>query len=391
MPVYLDHAASTPVVPAVAELLAGRYGEIGNASSVHQFGQQAKLRLEQARDRIAAAVDCHASEVLFTSGGTEANNLAIFGTFEQRNAAGDRPLLATLPTEHHAVLEAVDSLEQRAGARVAVIGVDTHGLPNLAEFEAFAEANQEQLALVTAMLANNETGVVVDVKAMAEICKRLQIPFHTDAVAAVGHLPVSFRDLGVSSLAFTGHKIGAPVGVGALLVARSAKLKPLFRGGNQERGIRPGTQDVIGAEALALATELAVSQLTEKRAHWELLRSQLIGGVMALVPEAVVAGLAEHSPLEARLSNIVDFIFPGCRGDALLFLLDSAGVAISNGSACSAGVSSASHVLAAMGYSEADASSCVRVSFGPETSHGEIEQVLLALQKVHPLAKQAGV
>jgi len=390
MAVYLDHAATTSVRPEVAAFLGESYGGSGNASSVHQFGQRAKLQLDSARERIAAAIGCHGSEVIFTSGGTEANNLAVFGLFEARNRGADRPIILTLPTEHHAVLEAVDALEARSGAEVVVVPVGPEGSPNLEWLAQFLDLNGDRVALLCAMLANNETGVLVDVAAIAEICKRLQIPVHTDAVAAVGHTTVNFAQLGVATLAFTGHKLGAPVGIGALIVARAAKVSPQLRGGNQERGIRPGTQDVLGASALALATEIAVSDLGANRANWEALRAQLIGGVMNAVPDAILVGATAESPETARLSNIVDFVFPGCAGDSILFLLDSSGVAISNGSACSAGVTSSSHVLTAMGYSEQDASACVRVSFGADTIEADIDAFLLALPEAHRRAKLAG-
>lgn len=390
MAVYLDHAATTPVRSEVAGFLAQAFGVSGNASSVHQFGQRAKLELEQARERIGAVLDCHPSEVIFTSGGTEANNLAVFGLFQARNKDADRPVVLTLPTEHHAVLEAVDSLEQNSGATVLTIPVGASGQPDLAWLDSVVDNRGAEIALVCAMVANNETGVVVDVAGIVEICKRLQIPVHTDAVAAVGHLPLSFRNLGVDTLAFTGHKLGAPVGIGALLVARAAKVTPRFHGGSQERGIRPGTQDVIGANALALAVELAAAELPANRANWEILRARLIDGVLAAVPEAVLVGVALDSTDTERLSNIVDFVFHGCAGDSLLFLLDSAGIAISNGSACTAGVTSASHVLVAMGYSQADASSCVRVSFGADTRESDIDAFLTALPEAHRRAKLAG-
>lgn len=390
MPVYLDHAASTPMRGEVRELLLAALAESGNPSSVHGFGQRAKLRLEEARDRIAGALGCDRAEVIFTSGGTEANNLAVFGLFEARNKSGERPIILCLGTEHHAVLEAAEFLESERGAEVHLIPVNTSGQPDLVWLSEALEVFGDRVALVSAILANNETGTVLDISAVTAVCKRLQIPVHSDAVAAVGHCQINFSESGLSTMALTGHKIGGPVGIGALIVGRSVALKQQLRGGSQERNLRPGTQDVAGAEALALAVELSVAELAQNRAHWEALRGRLIAGVVAAVPDAVLVGESADSPVGVRLSNIVDVVFPGCAGDSLLFMLDSAGVAISNGSACSAGVTSASHVLVALGYSNRDAASCVRVSFGRETTGADIDAFLAALPSAHAKAKLAG-
>ncbi|MEY2945866.1 MAG: hypothetical protein RL243_626, partial [Actinomycetota bacterium] len=245
------------------------------------------------------------------------------------------------------------------------------------------------VALVTAIYANNETGTIVDLPAIAELCKRLQIPLHTDAVAAVGHIEVNFRDLGVSSLAFTGHKLGAPIGVGVLLVGRDVQLCAQQFGGSQERAMRAGTQNVAGAEAIALAVDLAVGEVSANRAKWEILRAQLISTARLIAPDLIIGGDSSEDTRK-RLSNIVNLIFPGCAGDSMLFLLDSSGVAISNGSACTAGVATASHVLLAQGFSNRDAGSCVRVSFGATTSAADLDALLEALPEAYSKAKAAG-
>lgn len=390
MSVYLDHAASTPMRTEVRDILLAGLQESGNPSSVHQFGQRSKLRLEEARDRIAAAIGCDRAEVVFTSGGTESNNLAVFGLFSARNKGAERPIVLCLGTEHHAVLEAVEHLESARGAVVEIIPVSPEGHPDLTWLEQFLADNGQRVALVTAIWANNETGTIIDIPAIAEFCKRLQIPVHTDGVATVGHAPVNFSESGISTLALTGHKIGGPVGMGALIVGRAVALDQQARGGSQERGLRPGTQDVAGAVALAAAVELSVAELESNRSNWEQLRTRIIHGAMAAVPDVVLVGEALDAPVERRLSNIVNLVFPGCAGDSLLFMLDSAGVAISNGSACSAGVTSASHVLTALGYSKRDASSCVRVSFGRETTSEDIDAFLAALPSAYSKAKLAG-
>ncbi|MDE2409506.1 MAG: cysteine desulfurase [Actinomycetales bacterium] len=389
MPVYLDHAATTWVRPEVTDLLIEQMASAGNPSSVHAYGQAAKMRLEAARVRIAKALGCDHNEVVFTSGGTESNNLAILGLYEARNRRGQRPLIYFLGTEHHAVLEPIEHLEKFAGAEAREIPVDSAGHPDLDWLEADLLANADSAALVTAIYANNETGTIVNLPDIVALCKRLQIPVHTDAVAAVGHIDVNFRDLGASTLAFTGHKLGAPIGVGVLLVGRDVHLCAQQFGGTQERAMRAGTQNVAGAEAVALAVELAVGELAAHRITWEKLRDQLIDSAKRVAPDLVIGGDSSDDSSK-RLSNIVNLVFPGCAGDSLLFLLDSAGVAISNGSACTAGVATASHVLLAQGFSQRDAGSCVRVSFGATTTSQDLDALLSALPEAYSKAKAAG-
>ena len=389
MPVYLDHAATTSVRPEVTNLLIEQLVAAGNPSSVHAYGQAAKMRLEAARVRIAKALGCDHNEVVFTSGGTESNNLAVLGLYEARNRRADRPIIYFLGTEHHAVLEPIEHLERFSGAQARQIPVDSHGHPDLVWLASELDSNANSVALVTAIYANNETGTIVDLPAIAALCKRLQIPLHTDAVAAVGHIEVNFRDLGVSSLAFTGHKLGAPIGVGVLLVGRDVQLCAQQFGGSQERAMRAGTQNVAGAEAIALAVDLAVGEVSANRAKWELLRAQLISTARLIAPDLIIGGDSGEDTSK-RLSNIVNLIFPGCAGDSMLFLLDSSGVAISNGSACTAGVATASHVLLAQGFSNRDAGSCVRVSFGATTSAADLDALLEALPEAYSKAKAAG-
>lgn len=389
MVVYLDHAASTPVRPEVVTLVGALLGASGNPNAVHSAGQKTKAVLEQAREDIAALLGANRNEVIFTSGGTEANNLAVLGLFAARNASANRPLVLCLGTEHHAVLEAAEHLE-KTGATLVLIPVTQSGQPDSDWLESYLAEHHEQVALVAAIWANNETGTVINLPKIAQICKRFQVPVHSDAVAAVGHLEVDFGALGVDTLAFTGHKIGAPVGIGALLVARGSKVAPRAFGGSQERAIRPGTQDVVGAAAIAEALRLAVSELPGHRSEWERLRARLIRGVFEAVPGAQLAGEALDSSAELRIPNIVNLVFPGCAGESLLFLLDSAGVAISNGSACNAGVVGGSHVLQAMGWSVKDSQSAVRVSFGVSTTEADIDKFLAALPEAHRRALNAG-
>lgn len=389
MPVYLDHAATTWVRAEVANLLIEQLNRGGNPSSVHSFGQAAKMKLESARVRVAKSLGCDHNEVIFTSGGTESNNLAVLGLFEARNRRESRPTIYYLGGEHHAVLEPIEHLERHSGARAIAIPVDSSGHPDLPWLEAQLTEFAPDTALVSAIFANNETGTVIDLQSLTSLCKRFQIPVHTDAVAAVGHLSFTFADLGVSTLAFTGHKLGAPIGVGVLLVGRNVALSAQQFGGSQERALRAGTQNVGGAEALALATELSVAEIAENRERWETLRTMLIAASREIAKDLIVAGDSSDDQ-DRRLSNIVNLVFPGCAGDSLLFLLDSAGVAISNGSACTAGVATASHVLLAQGFSKRDAASCVRVSFGIGTTAADIEKFIGALAIAYPKAKAAG-
>lgn len=385
MPIYLDHAATTPVRPEVVALVAERLSNFGNPSSVHKFGQDARRQLEQAREEIARAINCDRNEVIFTSGGTEADNLAIKGLFASRNSDAERPVVISVGTEHHAVLEPMEWLEGARGAEFVTIPVNHAGVLELGWLEGYLAENSERVALISTMWANNETGVVNDVPAVAELGARYGVPVHSDAVAAMGHVPVDFAASGLAAMTFTGHKLGAPVGIGALIVGRRTKLLSLFQGGSQERNLRPGTQDAVGAAALALATTIAVDTTVDEAVRLRALKQALISGVRAAVPDAIVVGDQAHS-----LPNIVNFVFPGCAGDSVLFLLDANGVAISNGSACSAGVTSASHVLTAMGFDVKLASGCVRVSMGYTTTQADIDGFLAALPEAVARAKKAG-
>jgi len=388
MAVYLDHAASTAMRVEVAQLVSSMQTTIGNPNSVHAFGQAAKANLEQSRETIATALNCDRNEVIFTSGGTEANNLAVLGLFEARNKDIKRPIVVCLPTEHHAVLEACEYLERTADAQLELIPVNSMGQPDLEWLAQFLDLNQDRVALVATIWCNNETGVIVDLAGIAEICKRLHIPLHTDAVAAVGHIDVDFAALGVSTLAFAGHKIGAGLGSGGLLVGRSVKVSPRAFGGSQERAIRPGTQDVVAAAGLAEAVRLATAELEPSRAHWAQLRERLIRGLQAQLANFIVVG--EETASERQLANICNIVFPGCAGESLLFLLDTAGVAISNGSACNAGVVGGSHVLKAMGLSDRDSASPVRVSLGVSTTEADIDAFLAAIGPAQERALAAG-
>lgn len=391
MSFYLDHAATTPLRPSVVDLLTQSLLTQGNASSVHSFGQKARQVVEQAREDIAAAVHADRNEVIFTSGGTESDNLAIQGLFSSRNPIGGvaRPIIVSAATEHHAVLEPIEWLAAKKNAEVHWLKTGSDGRINLAELEELLSAKGEAVALISLMWVNNETGVVLDIPVVAKLASRFNVPVHSDAVAALGHIQVDFAASGLAAMSITGHKLGGPVGQGALLVSRKTKLDPIFHGGGHERGMRPGTLDPAGSSALALAVKTAVSEIDQSIQLWTQLNQRLVQGVTAAVPEVKVVAV-DLELGTARVPNIVNFIFPGCAGDSLLFLLDAKGVAVSNGSACTAGVTSASHVLLAMGYSQHDSSACVRISLGHTSTEQDIDAFLAHLPEAHERAKSAG-
>jgi len=389
--IYLDHAATTPLRQSVVALLTQSLLTQGNASSVHSFGQKARQVVEQAREDIAAAVNADRNEVIFTSGGTESDNLAIQGLYSNRNTIGgsSHPIIVSAATEHHAVLEPIEWLVANRGAQAHWLQTDINGLINLDELEQFLVANAGKVALISLMWVNNETGVIQDIPAICDLARKFEVPVHTDAVAALGHIPIDFASSGLAAMSITGHKLGGPVGHGALLVSRKTKLDPIFHGGGHERGMRPGTLDPAGSSALALAVKSAVEELPTFLDEWSVLHQRLVAGVAGAVPEARLVA-KDLGLVTQRVPNIVNFIFEGCAGDSLLFLLDAKGVAVSNGSACTAGVTSASHVLLAMGYSQRDASSCVRVSLGHNSAPADIDAFLQHLPEAYERAKAAG-
>ncbi|HEY8590659.1 MAG TPA: cysteine desulfurase family protein, partial [Naasia sp.] len=332
MAVYLDHAATTPILPEVLEAYTEALAVVGNPASVHAAGQGARRMLEEARERLAAALGCDPVEVVLTSGGTESINTALKGIWWARTAAGAPPRIAAPAAEHHATVDALAWLAAREGAEIVDVPVDGDAriLPGPLEGALAGGA-----ALATAMWANNEVGTVSDVAALAAVAEGHGVPLHIDAVAALGAIPVDFRASGAAALSVSAHKVGGPVGVGALVVGRRTAAEPLLHGGGQQRGIRSGTQDVAGAVAFGLAATLAVERRAASAARVAALRDELVRGVRSAIPDAVLRG---PEPGPERLPGNAHFTFPGCDGDSLLFLLDTAGIAVSTGAACQAGV-----------------------------------------------------
>lgn len=389
---YLDHAATTPLTESALAALTQELSRSGNPSSLHGSGRRARRVVEEARESVAAAAGAHPSEVIFTSGGTEADNLALKGLYWARRAiepARNRILCSGI--EHHAVQDTVQWLATHEGAEVSWLPVDAEGLLSLAALEAELDAGAESVALVTVMWANNEVGTLQPVDAVVELAHRYGIPVHSDAVQAFGSVPLDFRASGLDTMALSAHKIGGPVGVGALLVGRAVQLTPVQHGGGQERDIRSGTLDAPGAAAFAAAAAAAVSNLSEESARLVALRDMLIAGVESAVPDAILKGPRDPGNQGLRLPGNAHFTFPGCEGDSLLFLLDMAGVESSTGSACTAGVPRPSHVLLAMGLGEDAARGAQRFSLGHTSCAADVDTLVAVLPEAYARARSAGM
>jgi cysteine desulfurase len=354
---------------------------------VHKFGQDARNSLEAARETLAEVLNANRSEIIFTAGGTESDNLAVKGLYWQRNGEdSNRNLIITAATEHHGVLDPIYWLADHQGAEVALVPVDARGVFDLDWLASFLKTNANRVALISLMWVNNETGVIADIPAISALAQQFEIPVHSDAIAAFGHIPTSFETSGLAAMSVSAHKVGGPVGVGALVVGRAVKLTSLVHGGGQERGMRSGTMDAAGATAFALAAKLASEELGSEEQRLSLLASKIIAGVRAIAPDAVFSrGDALGLP------GTVHFTFPGCSADSMIFLLDAEGVSVSAGSACTAGVNRPSHVLLAMGRSEDDATGALRISLGYGTTEAEVEAFLTAFPAVHESAKRAGL
>jgi cysteine desulfurase len=386
--VYLDHAATTPIAAEALAALTRELARTGNPSSLHGSGRRARRSVEDAREAIAAAAGAHPSEVIFTSGGTEADNLAVKGLYWARRAEKpERTRILCSAVEHHAVLDTVEWLERHEGAEVTWLPVDSDGVVDRAALGSALSRNPETIALVSVMWANNEVGTIQPVREVVAAAHAAGVPVHSDAVQAFGSLPVDFRASGLDAMSISGHKIGGPVGVGALLLGRAVKLTPVMHGGGQERDVRSGTLDTASIAAFAAAAEAVTKDLPGEAARIAALRDNLIAGVRAAVPDAVLRG----APGDGRLPGNAHFTFPGCEGDSLLFLLDLAGVESSTGSACTAGVPRPSHVLLAMGLNEDTARGAQRFSLGHASTESDVDALLAALPGAYERARQAGM
>ncbi|HXV91648.1 MAG TPA: cysteine desulfurase family protein [Pseudonocardia sp.] len=391
---YLDHAATTPMLPEAVVAMTESLSRTGNASSLHSAGRRSRRAVEEARERIAAAVGARPSEVVLTAGGTESDNLAVKGLFWSRRAADPRRTRVLVSAiEHHAVLDAAEWLATHEGAQVELLAVDGLGRVRPETLRAALASGADEVALVSVMWANNEVGTVNPVRELAAIAHESGVPFHTDAVQAVGILPVDFAASGVDALTLTGHKLGGPYGSGALVLDRQVALTPLLHGGGQERDVRSGTLDTPSIVGLATAVEHAVADAPGRSAMLAGLRDDLIGKVLAVVPDATLngdpgTGVVDGGP--SRLPGNAHLSFPGCEGDSLLMLLDAHGIECSTGSACTAGVAQPSHVLLAMGADEATARGSIRFSLGHTSTAADVDAVAAVIAQVVDRARRAG-
>ncbi|MFB4310792.1 cysteine desulfurase family protein [Actinomadura sp. GTD37] len=388
---YLDHAATTPMLPEAIEAMTAELRELGNPSSLHAVGRRARRVVEESREIIAEAFDARPSEVVFTSGGTEADNLAVKGLYWARRGADPaRTRVLAGAIEHHAVMDAVQWLADHEGAKVEWLPVDGLGRVRPETLREALGAGDD-VALTTVMWANNEVGTVQPIAELAAVARERGVPLHTDAVQAAGQLPVGFAASGAQALTITGHKLGGPIGAGALLLAKPEEPVfldpvPLLHGGGQERDVRSGTLDAPAIAGFAAAVHAAVAHRDAEARRLAELRDRLIDAVRAAVPDAVLNG----DPVD-RLPGNAHFSFPGCEGDALLMLLDARGIACSTGSACSAGVSQPSHVLLAMDAGPERARGSLRFTLGHTSTEADVKALADAIGPVVERARRAGL
>jgi cysteine desulfurase len=365
-PVYLDHAATTPVRPEVLDAMQPYFGaRFGNPSSTHRWGREARAALDEARERVARCLGAHPDEVCFTSGGTEADNLAVLGPWRARRDPG-RTAIVTSPIEHKAILSAVHAAG-REGAEERFAAVLPSGTVSV---DSFASLADDHAALCTVMWINNEIGTVQPIAELAERAKASGAVFHTDAVQAFGKVPIDAKAIPFDLLSISGHKFGAPKGIGAMFIRRGTSLEPLMHGGSQDRGRRPGTENVAAAIGLARAAELALEEHDAECARLLILRDALERALLERIPDAVV-----HGRDAQRAPHMINISVPGTDSESLLMALDLAGVAASSGSACQSGAVSPSHVLTAIGVSPDLASAAVRFSLGAMTTENCVQRV----------------
>lgn len=389
--VYLDHAATTPMVPEAITVMTEELAQTGNASSLHASGRAARRTVEEARELVAERFGARPSEVVFCSGGTEANNLAIKGLYWSRLAqdpARNRIVFSAI--EHHALLDPVTWLAKHEGALVDMTPVDSAGRILIDDLRSSVAADPSRVAAITTMWANNEMGTIQPIADVVQIAREYDIPVHSDAVQAAGYVPLDFTGSDLDAMTITAHKLGGPVGVGALIIRREIEATPLLHGGGQERDLRSGTIGVALIAAFAKAVDVTLSRQAETVVRIEALRQRLIDGIQQVVPDAIVNGDPLPGP-DHRLPNIAHVTFPGCEGDAMLMLLDAQGIEVSTGSACAAGVPQPSHVLLAMGYDEIAARGSLRFSLGHTSTEADVDALVAALPAVHQRATRANL
>ncbi|WP_438291546.1 cysteine desulfurase family protein [Streptomyces sp. HUAS TT7] len=386
---YLDHAATTPMLPEAVQAMTAQLTVTGNASSLHAAGRRARRTAEEAREELAESLGARPSEVVFTAGGTEADNLAVKGLYWARRDADPRRVrVLASPVEHHAVLDAVHWLAEHEGATVEYLPVDPYGRVHPDALREAIERNPDDVALVTVMWANNEIGTVLPVGELAAVAREFGIPMHADAVQAFGQLDVDFAASGLAAMTVSGHKIGGPYGIGALLLGREYTPVPVLHGGGQERHVRSGTLDVPAIASFAVAGRLAAERRGAFARDIGGLRDRLVEAVRKAVPDAILGG--DPNPA-GRLPANAHFTFPGCEGDSLLLLLDAQGIECSTGSACTAGVAQPSHVLLATGTDPDLARGTLRFSLGHTSTEADVEAVAGAIGPAVERARTAGL
>ncbi|MGY1527182.1 cysteine desulfurase family protein [Streptomyces sp. MN3] len=386
---YLDHAATTPMLPEAVEALTAHLGVTGNASSLHAAGRRARRTVEEARETLAEALGARPSEIVFTSGGTEADNLAVKGLYwARRDADPARTRVLASPVEHHAVLDAVDWLATHEGATVEYLPVDAHGRVHPDALREAVARNPDDVALATVMWANNEIGTILPIAELASVAAEFDVPLHSDAVQAFGQVPVDFAASGLAAMTVSGHKIGGPYGIGALVLGREHTPVPVLHGGGQERHVRSGTLDVPAIASFAVAGRVAAEERERFALEIGRLRDDLVAAVLEAVPDAVLGG--DPAP-GGRLPANAHFTFPGCEGDSLLLLLDAQGIECSTGSACTAGVAQPSHVLLATGTDPDLARGTLRFSLGHTSTDADVKALAKAIGPAVERARAAGL
>ena len=384
---YLDHAATTPMLPEAVEAMTAQLVVTGNASSLHAAGRRARRAVEEGRETLAASLGARPSEVVYTSGGTEADNLAVKGLYwARRDADPRRTRVLASPVEHHAVLDAVDWLGEHEGATVEYLPVDRYGRVHPEALREAIARDPESVALATVMWANNEIGTIMPVRELADVAAEFDVPLHADAVQAFGQVPVDFAASGLAALTVSSHKIGGPYGIGALLLGREYSPVPVLHGGGQERHVRSGTLDVPAVASFAAAGRLAAEQQEWFAREIGRLRDDLVAAVREAVPDAILGG----DPVD-RLPANAHFTFPGCEGDSLLLLLDAAGIECSTGSACTAGIAQPSHVLLATGTAPDLARGTLRFTLGHTSTEEDVAAVAEAIGPAVERARTAGL
>lgn len=382
---YLDHAATSPMRRAAIEAMTRQLSRVGNPSSLHGSGRDARRVLEESRELIADRLGADPAEIIFTSGATEADNLMIKGAVGAQLRSQHSARVITSAVEHHAVLDPAQALARADNVAVELIGVDADGQLDLDQLRTALAA--DDVACVSIMWANNETGVLQPIPEIARIASGAGTPVHSDGVQAAGKVRIDFHASGLDALSVTAHKFGGPVGVGALVARRDLELDPLQHGGGQERDVRSGTLDVPGVAGFAAALDAATADLEAEAGRLAGLRGRLIDTVLGTIDDAALNGVPDAAQ---ALPTIANLSFPGCQADDLLLLLDQSGIDCSTGSACSAGVSQGSHVLEAMGRSGAQAGAALRFSLGHSSTGDDVDQLLRVLPEAVRTARRAG-